>query len=263
MNNNSYFNFGGCDRFLAPYDYESFEKWQSLTNGITNETILNNVPLNNLIRTSADFQSCIDAERPRGEPSSNTENLNRYSKQTEDDLLPNFKNDPDSVLGFTRIPAICTNDATPAEISQAHMDRIRTIEKYFGEFDDVGDAIGEIQLSFVLYLSGYSLDALAHWRNLLRLLSHSDAAVAKFKSFYVRYLEVLEHQLPELPEELMQPSENNTVYKDVGKLIVNCHSSGLEHEVERIQTELANQLSWSFVDFFQEDPDEMPVVVEL
>lgn len=251
------------NRFLGPYDYQNLEKWQSLTSDITEELIANVAPLSNMIRTSAEFQSCTDEERPRGTTQTNTTNLSLYAKQTEEELLPNLKTVPETVLRFTRIPSICAKNASPAEISYAHIDCIRSIEKYFASFHSKTDAIKEIQLSFVLYLSGFSLDALAHWRNLLRLFSNSEACVVKYKVFYIRYLAVLQRQLPELPEELMTASENNIVYKDVGNLIVNCYLGGLKDETRTIQLELGDKMSWSFEEFFEEDPDNMPVIVEL
>lgn len=193
----------------------------------------------------------------------NTENLNLYAKQTEDELLPNLKTVPDTVLRFNRIPPICARNASLAEISYAHIDHISSIEKYFASFNRATDAMKEIQLSFVLYLCGFSLDALAHWRNLLRLFSNSEEAIPKYKIFYIRYLEILQRQLPELPEELMTTSENNTVFKDVGNLIFNCYLGGLKHETNIIQAELANVMSWNFERFFKEDPESMPVIVEL
>lgn len=236
-------------------------KWRNLTSDITEETVLNVVPLSNVIRPSAEFQSCPDSERPKGKPKY-TENFNLYAKRTEDDLLPTLKTVPDTVLRFTHIPSICGKNASPAEISYAHIDCIQSISKYFDSFHDTADAIKEIQLSFVLYLSGYSLDALAHWRKLLRLLSNSEAAIVEYKTFYIRYLEILQLQLPELPEELMIASENNTVFKDVGNLIFNCSSGGLIQETNMIQSELGNKMSWDFGSFFKDDPDNMPVVVE-
>lgn len=248
---------------MGPYNYEDLEKWHSLTNDITEEMIDNTVPVNYMIRTSAEFQSSTDAERPRGKSRMGNENLNLYAKQTEDELLSNLKIVPDTMLRFTRIPSICRKNASPAEISNAHMDCIRSIEIYFGSFLSATDAIKEVQLSFVLYLRGYSLDALAHWRNLLRFFSNSEAAILNYKVFYVRFLEVLQRQLPELPEELMIASENNTVFKDVGKLIHNSCLGGLKNETDLLRSELTEKMSWNFEEFLEENPDDLPVIVEV
>lgn len=248
---------------MGPYDYQSLEKWRSFTSDITEKTIANVTPLNNIIRTSAEFQSCSDADRRRGKLTVNLENSNLCAKRTEDELLPDLNTIPGTVLRFKCIPSICANNASPAEISLAHMDCIQSIDKYFDSFESAIDAIEEVQLSFVLYMSGFSLDAIAHWRKLLRLFSNSETAIGNYKIFYVRYLEILQLQLPELPEELTTVSVNNTVFKDVGNLILNCYLSGLKHETNIIQSELANKMSWNFESFFKEDPENMPAIVEL
>lgn len=249
-------------RFLAPYDFQRLKKWQQLTNEINEETIVRTRPECGVIRSSAEFQSCSDADRPKGQ-SPLTRTLNIRPNQTEDELLPDLKVVPGTALRLTKVPALYPNTASPAEISESHLDAIRTIETYFSQFSEPFDAIREIQLSFVLFLCGYSVDALAHWRRILGLLAKSDSAVLKFNNFYRRYLETLKPQLPELPEELMMPTPNNTVYKDIRQLIANCTLGGLKDEADSLTVHLTNRMSWYFDNLFEEDPEDLPVVVEL
>lgn len=237
-------------------------KWQSLTNEITEEVIVRAAPENGIIRSSAEFQSCPDSERPKGQ-SPLTRNVSIRPNQIEDELLPKLKVVPGTAPRFTKIPALCPNSASPAEISQSHMDAISAIRTYFQQFSEPFEAIREIQMSFVLFLCGYSLDALAHWRKILGLLSKSEQAAAKFKVFYRRYLDVLKYQLTELPEELMLPTPNNTVFKDVKQLIINSSISGLKDEADALCVHLTKEISWHFDDIFDEDPEDLPVVVEL
>lgn len=143
------------------------------------------------------------------------------------------------------------------------MDAIRAIEIYFSAFTEPFEAIREIQLSFVLFLCGCSVDALAHWRKVLGLLTKSDSAVVKFSYFYRRYLEILKAQLPELPEELMMPTSNNTVFKDIRQLIINCTVGGLKEDADIFSTHLSNKISWYFDDLFDENPEDLPIVVEI
>lgn len=137
------------------------------------------------------------------------------------------------------------------------------IELFLRSFGDLVEPIREIQLSFVLYLCGYSVDALAHWRKILGILCKSDTAIWKYPPFYRRYLNVLRIQLPELPEELMMPTPNNTVFQDIGKLIVKCSACGLKEEANTLMLHLNTKMSWYFDDLFEEDPEDLPVVVEL
>lgn len=249
-------------RFLAPYDFLQLKKWQQLSNEITEEVINRVNPECGVIRTSAEFQSCPDAERPKGQ-NPLTRSVNIRPNQTEDELLPNLKVVPGTAPRFTKIPALHSHTASPSEISESHLDAIRAIEMYFSSFSEPFEAIREIQLSFVLFLCGCSIDALAHWRKVLNLMTKSETAVKKFSFFYRRYLETLKAQLPELPDELMMPTPNNTVFKDVGRLIINCTLGGLKDEADAFSSYLTNKMSWFFDDLFEENPEDLPVVVEL
>lgn len=249
-------------RFLAPYNFLQLKKWQELSNEITEDVIKRANPECGVIRTSAEFQSCSDAERPKGQ-SPLTRPTNIRPNRNEDELLPNLKVVPGTAPRFTRIPALYSEAASPAEISECHLDAIRAIETYFTAFSEPFEAIREIQLSFVLFLCGCSIDALAHWRKVLNLLTKSDTAVTKFNYFYRRYLETLKSQLPELPDELMMPTPNNMVFKDVRQLIINCTLGGLKDEADAFAVYLTNKMSWYFDDLFDENPEDLPVVVEL
>lgn len=222
--------------------------------------ILRTAPESGTVRTTAEFQSCTDAERPRGQATLAQSNKPRQ-KQSEDDLLPNLKVVPGTSLRFTNVPQLHAYDATPAEISKCHLDGIDAITEFFDSFSDHIEPFREIQLSFVLYLCGYSVDALAHWRNILGLLCKSDTAVAKYLSFYQKYLLILTVQLPELPEELMMPTPSNTVYQDIRQLVVKCNID-LREETEAFMQHITNKMSWDFDNVLDEDPDDLPVVVE-
>lgn len=238
------------------------QKWKSFVDDISADVISRCAPLSGIIRASAEFASCPDADRPKGASPLTTRTIMK-AHQSEEELLPNLQIVPGTAPRFTKIPPLCPLSATPAEISLAHLDSHAAIEKLFNKFSTPIELVAEIQFAFTLYLAGCSVDALAHWRKLLGLLSKSETAVEKYRSFYRRYLEVLQYQLPELPEEVMPPSENNTVYKDVRSLLLNCSVGGLKNEADALAAYLSNTMMWIFDDIFQEDPDDLPVVVEL
>lgn len=209
-----------------------------------------------------EFVSCSDADRPKGASPLSTRTTVKPN-QSEEELLPNMQIVPGTAPRFTRIPPLCGFSATPAEISLAHLDSYAAIVKLFENFTSPMELIGEVQFAFVLFLAGHSIDALAHWRKLLGLLARSEAAIEHYRSFYRRYLDVLQYQVPELPEELMPPTENNTVYKDMRSLVVNCSVGGLLREADALTEILSSKMLWTFDGILEEDPDDLPVVVEL
>lgn len=254
-------NLRELDSFLAPYDFSTLAKWNNLTNHLTETTINRCQPECGLIRPSVEFESCSNDERPKGN-NVQGQRINKLNND-EEELLPKLKMVPETAPKFTKLPEMYPKDLTPHEISLAHMDSILAVDQLFSSFDNPNHLLDEIQFAFTLYLSGYSTDSLAHWRRILGILSNSEMGVEKKSTFYQNYLSVLQYQLPELPEELMEPTERNTVYKDIGNLVKNCTLCGLGKEADYLIANLSQEMGWTFDNLLYEDPEDLPVVVEM
>lgn len=239
---------------MAPYDFESYPKWATLTSHITQASVNRVMPTCGLIRTSIEYLSCPDADRPRGEKSPRLKAVRAVTD--EDDLLPRLKPVPGTSTNFTSLPFI-DKAATPSEVTSFHLDSIRLLDQLFTNQPTI---LAEVQLAFALLLVGHSTDSLAHWRRILALVANSEEAIAKYRQFFVDYLKVIQAQLPELPVELMEPTRNNSVYQDVRKLVANCTTGGLR--VGDFKKSLFTKLNWAFDNLFDEDPEDLPVVVE-
>ncbi|XP_054747077.1 protein AAR2 homolog [Anastrepha obliqua] len=257
-------NLKEFDSFLAPYDYRYYNKWKLLVDKVTESTVDRCRPILGPIRTNVELQSCPDEDRPRG-----TLHINSLQQQcgkitvNESDLLPNLKPVEGTAPRFTELPERVPQNATPAEISRNSMDCVDAITKLVGKFHSSEALIEEEQLAFVFYLVGCSVESLAHWLKILNLLSHSEKAIHDFKILYMKYCEALMQQLPHLPEELMEAGEYNTVYKDVRSLLVNLNMGGLEASADKLMRKLQKTLKWEFDGLLDEDPEDMPVVVEI
>lgn len=254
-------NLRELDSFLAPYDFSSSAKWNNLTNHLTEMTIERCRPECGLIRPSVEFESCSNDDRPKGNMTSG-QRINKLTSD-EDELLPKLKMVPETAPKFTELPELYPKELTPHEISLAHMDSLLAVDQLFSRFPNPNHLLDEIQFSFALYLAGYSTDSLAHWRRILGILSNSEASVDKNLQFYRNYLSVLQYQLPELPEELMEPTSRNTVYKDIGHLVKNCAQCQLGKEADYLIANLRQEMGWTFDEFLCEDPEDLPVVVEM
>lgn len=219
-----------------------------------------------LVRSSAEYESCSDASRPKGtDPSSSAavRFLNNKLLQNEDILLPNLRVIAGTNIRFTELPDRCPVNASPAKVTQAYLDCFEAIEQLVSRYNNSMGILDECQIAFVFFHAGCSIDALSHWRKILNLLSNSDAAIERHTDLYLSYLSVIEHQLPLLPDEMMSPGAFNTVYKDVEQLLRNCSAWPATNESAGILTEsLKNSMSWIF-DLEVEDPDDLPVVVEI
>ncbi|XP_053698197.1 protein AAR2 homolog [Sabethes cyaneus] len=261
--NNIRENIVSLARYMAAYDHEANAKWSKISN-ITEKTVQTLSPDSGVVRNTVDLLSCSDSDRPRGndQSTSNTRHPVRMrASLNEDDLLPHLKPVSGSIPNFTLLPPRCPKDASPAEISKHYIDCIDAIDSLLqGREQDIYE---EIQFSFILFLCGHSIDGLSHWRKMLLLFSYSEKAAEKYRNFYKSYLVLLQFHLPELPIELVEQSNSNTVYLDVRRLILNCYQVGITSAAHALENCLKNTLLWTFDDLFMEDSDEMPVVVEL
>uniref|UniRef100_A0A1L8DGU0 Protein AAR2 homolog n=1 Tax=Nyssomyia neivai TaxID=330878 RepID=A0A1L8DGU0_9DIPT len=258
-------NIREIDEFLAPYDYESFPKWNTLTNYISADAVRKLSPACGIVRTCTDLLSCSDSERPRGGGSCSHATSPKSKKIDllfdEDNLLPHLKPVPGTALNFTQLPPRFAKEATPAEITRSFMDSIVSLDKLLASFTSLDTLLGEIQFSFALFVAGCSTDGLAHWRKILGIVSNTEEGVQKYGNFYKKYLHCIQYQLPHLPIEVMEPSPENTVYQDVRKLVKNC-TNGNVNEVENFRQFLGERILWSFEDVLEEDPEDLPVVVD-
>ncbi|XP_037953341.1 protein AAR2 homolog isoform X1 [Teleopsis dalmanni] len=255
-------NIKSLDRFLAPYDYRFLNKWKSLTNLVNEGTLSRCTPASGIIRTNVSLSSCPDAERPRG-PIKSIKMLNVKTILNENDLLPNLKPLSGSMPIFIHLPNRVPQNATPEEVTRHSIDCIAAIDDLFNSISSFHILLEEIQLCFVFYLIGHSIESLDHWRRVIHLFSYSETATTKYKLFYKQYSELLALEIPYLPEELMEPTNRNTIYKDIRVLLKHLHSANLSLSAEHLSTKLYKELKWDFRDLLIDDPEDLPVVVEL
>lgn len=245
-------NMKDLDKFLAPYDYSDLTEWRSLIDTVTEDIVNQCNPECGMVQTSIELESMTDAERPRGKLIER-----RLVNAEEEELLPKLKPMTGTAPRFSEIPPKIPVGCSSAEVSKNSLDCEEAVDKMMLPPNTL---IEEVQLSFALFLTGHSVESLAHWRHCLNRLSGSQNSVEKYKHFYLKYLEVLFYQLPLLPEELMAPNDMNTVYRDVRELLLNCSCGSLVIGAKKLMQGLEKTMNWRFD--LDDDPEDMPVIVE-
>lgn len=132
------------------------------------------------------------------------------------------------------------------------------------------DIIGELQLSFICFLAGQSLDAFEHWKGLVSLICKSDSLIPLRRNIYIEFLKVLELQLAFVPEEVLCDivASNNFVYHNLRKLFANIEdSTDVDDRLKSLSVKMKEGLTkkflWNFNDLQEEEEDEAPVVVAM
>lgn len=249
-------------RFLAIYEYENFTKWKNLTYSLTEDAIAQLSPECGAIRNSIEFKSCPDKDRPRGKPEAPIRNIRIRSSDDEAMYLPKMEVIAETQPRYSKLPERFSKNMLPADVTFNNIDTVNLVDKLLNEITTKNKLLEELQHSFIVYLCGLSVDSLAHWRNILSLLCNSEKSVEKDKQFFKNFVHVIKFQIPEIPIEFIEQNSTNTIYLDIKNLLRNLVASSLNDLSNSLQTHLKNSIGWTFEDFLEEDPDDLPQVVE-
>lgn len=266
-------NLLNLDRFLGPYPFDIWKKWQSMTNKISAQLVERLMPECGQVRSAPEMAP----HSPDGDGAGTEEGRRRRrsgatAEEREERMLPDLRPLPGTAPRFTQLPQQgWPQGATPAEVTRHSLDSSYKLDTLLQQMDSPNELLGELQFSFVLFLVGHSLDAFEHWKRLVRLLCNCVDALGSRPQFFVDFISVLETQVTEIPEEFLADivANKNFVYVSLRELFRNlqdacCEAdSRLKARGERLARALTTRLGWDFSELELEDDDEAPVVVEL
>ncbi|XP_001603971.1 protein AAR2 homolog isoform X2 [Nasonia vitripennis] len=265
-------NLKELDRYLGPYPFDMWNQWKDLTNKIDDSIVERCSPVCGFVRSALELVNFDDASRPRGtESRKRKRGAGLTVEEKEQELLPDLKPKPGTELRLSELPQkFYPDDATPAEITRHSLDTSYALDTLLNKLKDPMEIIGELQLSFVCFLAGQSLEAFEHWKGLVSLICKADSLIPSQRAVFSEFLNVLEIQLSHVPEEVLCDivASNNFVYHNLRKLFANIESNTnvddrLKSLAIRVRDRLTKKFLWDFKDLQEEDDDEAPVVVAL
>lgn len=249
-------------RFLAMYEYENLTKWKNLTGLLTEEAVARLSPGSGVIRNEVEFKSCPDKDRPRGKPETPIRNIRIRTGDDEAMYLPSMEVVPGSQPKYSKLPERFSKSTSPSDVTLNNIDTVKLVDKLVTEVTTKSYLLEELQFTFVLYLCGLSIDSLAHWRNILSLLCNSEQSVEKDKRFYKSFVNVIKHQVTEIPIEFIEQNSTNTIYLDIRNLLRNLIANNCSDVSNSLQEHLKNSIGWTYEDLLEEDPEDLPQIVE-
>ncbi|CAL7952286.1 unnamed protein product [Xylocopa violacea] len=266
-------NLRELDRSLGCYPYDIWKQWKELTNHITPTLVERCTPVCGFVRSALELEHCTDAARPRG-GESNPKKKRRSGitvEEKEDELLPDMKPKPGTELRLSKIPDKQYPDgASPTEVTKYSLDSSYALDTFLNKLTLPIEIIGEMQLAFVCFLVGQSLDAFEHWKKLVSLICGADYAISQRHSIYIEFMKALETQLMHVPEDVLCDivANNNFIYQNLRKLFANIElNSKLDGRLKSYTTRFSERLTtkffWDFSNLQEETEDDAPVVVSL
>lgn len=256
-------NLMNLDQFLGTYPLDLWAQWKKLSNHITEDLIKRVTPECGLIRSAVELVS-------GGPKKAGRKTRGRTSEEKEEDLLPNLVPKSGSCLRLTPLPDAYPEGSTPEEITKHSMDGTYVLDMLTSELENETEILGELQICFICFLIGQSLEALDSWRSLFKVLCNVRIGLTRKRSLYSEFLKVLETQLTFIPEDFLVDivSSNNVIYTSLRELFRSLEEgSGVEPrlkcEAERLKERLTEKFCWDFEDLEEEIGEDAPVIVDL
>lgn len=266
------------DNFLGPYPYDILEKWNDLTSCITTSLVEAVSPVSGYVQSALELESCSDAERPRGKRKSTSDEVcdqfspktSRLTERTEHTFLPNLKIKEGTELRFTPFPArTYPENSTPSEVTKHSLDHSYVLDQMISKYTVSTEILGEMQMCYICFLVGHSLEAFEQWKKLFNLFCSCEIGIIKHIKLYDLFISIAEMHIQEIPEEFIADIVTNSNFtyvklKQLFRAVKDADVNGqFKTKMGRFIHNLTTKYQWDFEHVDSEDEDEAPVIVEI
>uniref|UniRef100_A0A8R1XSJ1 Protein AAR2 homolog n=1 Tax=Onchocerca volvulus TaxID=6282 RepID=A0A8R1XSJ1_ONCVO len=254
-------NLKSMDDGLAPYPFETYRSWFSLSNYITEKTVERLRPENQYSRITGQAElitletemmekegvsvhghpsSCVDRDHPR------------RIRFVDEDGLPIMKIRDGFQIRFTEIPLYAAAISSKAENS---LDRSWQLHKILADLNgEWFEFLGELQFAFVCFLMGQVVyEGFEQWKRLIHLLCSCIKELIECKELYMALISVLHFQLKECPEDFFVDivSRDNFLTTTLSRMFGNindCESAdaALKERAKKFKNSLTKRFKWNF-----------------
>ena len=259
------------DRGLGVYPYQTWRKWISLSDHITEATLTRLEPVNKNICSVSDLVP-VGAE----------ENQQEEDESSSEPCLPKMMNRPGTNIRYTDVSTRkYPEGSSPAEITRHSMDGsfqlsefLTTLQRMYGDAvsssmsdqNTINEVLAEIQFAFLCFLVGMNHDSFEQWKRLVNMICMCDAKMVEQPDMFSKFLNVLYFQMQHVPTDFFVDivSSNNFLCGSLNTLFTNGRNNSdvsqqLKLKLARFESNVTKRFGW---DFSQDLEDDAPVVVE-
>ena len=262
------------DKSLGVFPYQSWKKWISLSDNISDATLTRLEPTNKTICSVSDL---IPDDKD------NQSEDNSEANDSEDIRLPKMVSRPGSNIRYTEISSRkYPQGSTPSEITKHSMDGtfhlsvfVSSLEKLYGDAvsssmshqNTFSEILAELQFSFLCFLVGMNQDSFEHWKKLVIMLCSCDEGMVQYSDLFIKFVNVLYFQMQEVPSDFFVDivSSDNFLCNCLNTLFTNGKTnpdveSQLKQKLNRFEQNVTKKFGWDFSVDLDEDA---PVVVDI
>ena len=175
-------------------------------------------------------------------------------------------------------------ELTASEVTSYHRDKSHHLTQALSKFENERDIVGELQVSFILFLLGLNYDAFVQWRKLVELLlGCQEEGVRHHPEVFVAASSALGFQVKQMPDEFLfdagisdddvphRRNERNVfILPLISQFVITCSNESLldlvelQHGVQQLDKAMAEKYGDEWTSIFNpEDHDDPPVIVDL
>ncbi|KAJ3283799.1 a1-alpha2 repression [Borealophlyctis nickersoniae] len=170
--------------------------------------------------------------------------------------------------------------ASASDITKYSLDKSFLLEKLLkSDYRDYKDLLGELELSFIVFLIGQVYDGLEQWKTLVQLVCQSDEAIDRYGgTLFVEFVDTLRLQIQECPDDFFngELTTNNFLRASLVTFVRNLRERGgrgvphaLQKSVDGLLDHLRDRFKWDLrhdVRMLGEEEEEdeyAPILVEM
>ncbi|CAI9737919.1 Hypothetical predicted protein [Octopus vulgaris] len=261
------------DQYLAPYPYDNYKKWVSLTNHITSDLLTSlhaeEVKVSSVTALKSEKSDSLSRAADRLKSSEPVRDVSQecQSIKEAESHLSKLQFAPDSSVQYHAVPRKYPAGASPADVTKYSLDSsyalTTMIESCYNNKELL--LLGELQISFVCFIIGQVYDGFEQWKKLVSVLSTAQRAVVTYQNLYMQCIKVLYFQLKEIPEDFFVDilSQQNFLTDTLYEFFLNINNEEVSDELRKRGAKFKANLTETFKWDFSREPDEYaPVVVE-
>lgn len=255
------------DQNLGPYPYDSYKKWVSLTNHITENLLSRLQPQCGTITSVAQFESPKSNSKMRQEAAEKEKNSPDKKCATKSGL-PDLTTVAGTEMRFTQIPKQrYPEGASPQEITKHSMDSSYMLETLLktAYASNSNEVLGEVQFAFICFLIGQVFDAFDQWKKLVHLLCSSESALNTHSELFMSFISMLHFQVQEIPEDFFVDivSADNFLTSTLQEFFSNLDEGNGDNKLRQRGRKFRDHLTKKFRWDFTTEPDDFaPTIVE-
>jgi len=243
------------DQYLGPYPKEKLNDWLVMSKHITEDVNDKLSPIGKKISSIYE-----DKEQKKKDAKDVKMEEIDENKTTFKSHVPYYSDVPTKKSPPPR-------GSTPSEVTKFGLDKSSVLYELMSRYKERFGLLGELQYSFITFLLGADFEGFEQWKGLVSLIASCDEAMLKMPDFYIEFINVVQFQFKQVPEDFFQDiiSGENFLFVTLKTFFELLNDQKMDMKLLLTAQKLKQYIERRFKISFEasQDDEDAPVVVEM